>query len=214
VTNIHRSHQELMQSSERREKLERAARQRLQDDNRMLRQQYELLLSQIESPMSGIPANATDEILMLKREIGKRDTMLAQLIAQNKELTGCRERQEIELAAQRATLQEQRTHIEILDAALTNAQTNVVRLEEECQKRQLYEERVVQLQQNLSSLQMARDKLEGEISDLRHLRRVNNVPAQTSMYTGNLFSFFKDQDVKISAPQSYKLISYLSHSFS
>lgn len=178
-----------MQSSERREKLERAARQRLQDDNRMLRQQYELLLSQIESPLSGMPANATDEILMLKREIGKRDTMLAQLIAQNKELTGCRDRQEIELAAQRATLQEQRTHIEILDAALTNAQTNVVRLEEECQKRQLYEERVVQLQQNLSSLQMARDKLEGEINDLRHLRRVNNVPAQTPMYTGNLFFF-------------------------
>lgn len=42
-----------------------------------------------------------------------------------------KERQEIELAAQRATLQEQRTHIDILDTALTNAQGNVVRLEEE-----------------------------------------------------------------------------------
>lgn len=42
-----------------------------------------------------------------------------------------KERQEIELSAQRATLQEQRTHIDILEAALTNAQGNVVRLEEE-----------------------------------------------------------------------------------
>lgn len=42
-----------------------------------------------------------------------------------------KERQEIEIAAQRATLQEQRTHIDILDTALTNAQSNVVRLEEE-----------------------------------------------------------------------------------
>ena len=49
----------------------------------------------------------------------------------DKELAAAKERQEIELAAQRATLQEQRTHIDILDTALTNAQGNVVRLEEE-----------------------------------------------------------------------------------
>lgn len=49
----------------------------------------------------------------------------------DKELAAVKERQEIELAAQRATLQEQRTHIDILDTALTNAQGNVVRLEEE-----------------------------------------------------------------------------------
>lgn len=49
----------------------------------------------------------------------------------DKELSAAKERQEIELAAQRATLQEQRTHIDILDTALTNAQGNVVRLEEE-----------------------------------------------------------------------------------
>jgi chromosome segregation ATPase len=123
-----------MQSSDRREKLERAARQRLQEDNRVLRHQYELLLNQLESPHSsgsGNHGSSSDEALMLRREISKRDAMLAQLMAQNKELTGCRERQEIELAAQRATLQEQRTHIDILDTALTNAQANVMRLEEE-----------------------------------------------------------------------------------
>jgi hypothetical protein len=57
-------------------------------------------------------------------------TILPSLSA-DKELVAAKERQEIELAAQRATLQEQRTHIDILDTALTNAQSNVVRLEEE-----------------------------------------------------------------------------------
>lgn len=57
-------------------------------------------------------------------------TILPSLYA-DKELVAAKERQEIELAAQRATLQEQRTHIDILDTALTNAQSNVVRLEEE-----------------------------------------------------------------------------------
>ncbi|KAF4528223.1 hypothetical protein B566_EDAN014596 [Ephemera danica] len=170
VANIHQSHQELMQSSDRREKLERAARQRLQEENRLLRHQYELLLSQLEScPSSGLSGSSgsSEAILQLRQEIAHRDSLLTQLMAQNKDLTGCRERQEIELAAQRATLQEQRTHIDILDAALNNAQANVMRLEEECRKRQLYEERVVQLQQSLSSLQLAREQLEGEINDLR-----------------------------------------------
>ena len=49
----------------------------------------------------------------------------------DKELIAAKERQEIELTAQRQTLNEQRTHIDILDSALTNAQANVVKLEEE-----------------------------------------------------------------------------------
>lgn len=42
-----------------------------------------------------------------------------------------KERQDIELSAQRATLEEQRTHINILDKALMNAQETVVQLEDE-----------------------------------------------------------------------------------
>lgn len=53
------------------------------------------------------------------------------VLLSDKELAAAKERQEIELAAQRATLQEQRKHIEILDNALSNAQRNVVRLEDE-----------------------------------------------------------------------------------
>lgn len=42
-----------------------------------------------------------------------------------------KERQEIELQAQRLTLQEQRNHIDILDNALMSAQNNVIKLESE-----------------------------------------------------------------------------------
>lgn len=55
----------------------------------------------------------------------------------DKELNAIKERQEIELTAQRQTLNEQRTHIDILDSALTNAQANVVKLEEEVRKLQI-----------------------------------------------------------------------------
>ncbi|KAJ8968920.1 hypothetical protein NQ314_002011 [Rhamnusium bicolor] len=160
-----------VQSCERRERLERAARARLQADcrryqelNRALREQVELLSTQMLS-RSPVPDSSGPD--NLRRELSKREGLIKQLITQNKELAAAKERQEIELAAQRATLQEQRTHIDILDTALTNAQGNVVRLEEECRKKQVYVERVAQLQRALSSLQMASDRREQTERKLR-----------------------------------------------
>lgn len=149
---VHKAHEELVQSCERRERLERAARASLQTDcrrfqelNRALREQVDLLQTQMLSRSPVPDANGPES---LRRELSKREVLIKQLITQSKlkklncihtyiyhnvdkELAAARERQEIELAAQRATLQEQRTHIDILDTALTNAQGNVVRLEEE-----------------------------------------------------------------------------------
>ncbi|PSN51424.1 hypothetical protein C0J52_05439 [Blattella germanica] len=207
IGKVHRAHEELVQSSERRERLERAARSRLQTDvrrlqelNRALREQMELLSSQLltgrTQNQNDLPDMATEN---LRKEIGRREVFIAQLITQK--LVAAKERQEIELAAQRATLQEQRTHIAILDTALTNAQGNVVRLEDEvsilktillisynatnspilltifviqtnheagkCRKKQVYVERVAQLQRALSSLQMASDRREQTERKLR-----------------------------------------------
>lgn len=163
IAKVHRGHEELVASCERREKLERAARtrlqaevRRLQDANRALREQAEVLSSHAHSSQ-----------FVDVSEITKREAIIAQLIAQNKELGAAKERQEIELAAQRATLEEQRTHIDILDTALTNAQGNVVRLEEECRKKQIHVERVAQLQRALSSLQLASDRREQTERKLR-----------------------------------------------
>jgi hypothetical protein len=49
----------------------------------------------------------------------------------DKELMTNKERKDIELCAQKATLQQQRSHIEILESALGRAQQHVNRLEDE-----------------------------------------------------------------------------------
>ncbi|XP_050441680.1 angiomotin-like protein 1 isoform X2 [Adelges cooleyi] len=156
VSKVYRSHQEMVESSERRERLEHTARLKLQAEVRRLQEANRSLRDQLLS------SNMVDPNQMVKRE-----TMIAQLITQNKELLAAKDRQEIELAAQRATLEEQRTHIDILDTALTNAQSNVVRLEEECRKKQMHVERVAQLQRALSSLQLASDRREQTERKLR-----------------------------------------------
>ncbi|XP_011874418.1 PREDICTED: uncharacterized protein LOC105565657 isoform X2 [Vollenhovia emeryi] len=165
IAKVHRVHEELAASCERREKLERAARMRLQNEcrrltelNRAYRDQIDLLSARTDSP---------SVVETVRKELTQRELLIGQLITQNKELTAAKERQEIELAAQRATLQEQRTHIDILDTALTNAQGNVVRLEEECRKKQVYVERVGQLQRALSSLQASSDRREETERQLR-----------------------------------------------
>lgn len=56
----------------------------------------------------------------------------------DKELVACKERQEIELDAQRQTLDDQRDHIQILDKALNNAQERNLRLEEDVRKFHIY----------------------------------------------------------------------------
>lgn len=168
IQKVHRAQEELVASCERRERLERVARARLQSDcrriqevNRALREQLEMMTSRNISGSGGnVQSDQAASVEALKRDVGKREVLIAQLITQNKELSAAKERQEIELAAQRVTLQEQRTHINILDTALQNAQSNVVRLEEECRKKQLYVERVAQLQRVLSSLQLASDRRE------------------------------------------------------
>lgn len=136
VANIYRAHEELEQSCQRREKLELTIRTKLQNEihraqelNRVLRDQVDVLQSQLLAP-------------------SEHQILIAQLFTQNKELTAAKERQEIELAAQRATLQEQRNHIGILDSALTNTQNNMRRLEEESRKKQIYIEHLLKLQQN------------------------------------------------------------------
>ncbi|CAM1312149.1 AMOTL1 (predicted) [Pycnogonum litorale] len=180
VVKVHSAHEELVRSSEKREKLERAVRMRLELEIKRLQENNKRLKDQVDIALTRFTKDQASEFsdVNLKKELNKRDVLISQLITQNKELVSTKERQEVELSAQRATLQEQRTHIDILDNALTNAQANVVRLEEECRKKHAYVERVSQLQKALTSLQEASDKrdvmekklrakLEKEIDTLR-----------------------------------------------
>lgn len=159
IQKVHRAHEDLVLSSEKREKLERAIRTRMEMEIRRLQEQNKELREHLEtaSHIARQPISDVSEA-ELKKELSKREVLIAQLLTQTKELLAEKERQEIELQAQRATLQEQRNHIDILDNALNNAQGNVMRLEEESRKKQVYVDRVAQLQKALTNLQQSSEK--------------------------------------------------------
>lgn len=87
ISKVHRAHEELVQASERRERLERAARTRLQADcrrlqevNRALRDQMELLSSQLLTSRPQVDHGDDN----LRKELSKREVLIAQLITQSK----------------------------------------------------------------------------------------------------------------------------------
>ncbi|KAH7966374.1 hypothetical protein HPB49_015586 [Dermacentor silvarum] len=179
---LQNDHDSLAQSTEKRERLHAAMQSRLerelsksQEVSRRLKEQLDTTLAQLS--IRSLPDHGDSE---LKKEVSRRDVLIAQLLTQNKELTAEKERKEIELQAQRATLQEQRNHIDILDNALNNAQANVVKLEEECRKKQFYVERAGQLQKHLAEMQMASERrLQMEKRFRSQLERdVENLTAQ------------------------------------
>ena len=128
---IHEAYQALREHSEKRELLEKSARTKLQAEilnhqeiNKEIRERHEAVMAQI---MSGDTSNIPGLDSILRGEILRKDALITQLANQNKELMAAKERQDIECAEQRETLQEQRTHIDVLDTALSNAQNNVLR---------------------------------------------------------------------------------------
>lgn len=155
VTNIYRVHEELVQSCERRERLERTARtklqsecRRFQDINRTLRDQVEVLQQQL------IAATTQQQQQLSSTGRTQQDLLISQLIQQNKELVDANKRQYIEIQAQSATLEEQRIHINVLDSALK-------RLEEEVRQKQLYQKQL----QSLLGANERRDKLRLELEN-------------------------------------------------
>jgi len=179
---IHEAYQALKEHSEKRELLEKNARAKLQGEivnlgelNRDLKERNDAIMAKM---MSGDTSNIPGLDSILRGEIMRKDALINQLVNQNKEMLSAKERQDIELTAQRETLQEQRTHIDVLDSALSNAQSNVLRLEEEVRQKEVYVERVKQMTKSLEQLQAAsekreamekklRAKLEDELKDLR-----------------------------------------------
>ncbi|XP_035784514.1 uncharacterized protein LOC118462695 [Anopheles albimanus] len=155
IANIYRVHEELVQSCDRRERLERAARTRLQQDCRRLQELNRAFRDQVEVYQSQLHASSDHQLGRTQQ-----DVLISQLVNQNKSLVDANRRQCIELQAQNATLEEQRIHINVLDTALK-------RLEEECRQKQVYVERCAQLQHALQSLQNASERREQAERKLR-----------------------------------------------
>ena len=170
---VQSAYQNLLRHSEKREQLEKAARMKLQtviinltEVNKEVTERHEEVMRQL---MTGDPKNQNIPGLdgILRGEIMRKDALIGQLMQQNKMLMTAKERQEVELAAQIETLEEQRSHIQILDTALSNAQQQLIRLEEENKMREGYEMRVKQMTRSLEQLQAASEKREAVEKKLR-----------------------------------------------
>nr|XP_027201761.1 putative uncharacterized protein DDB_G0277255 [Dermatophagoides pteronyssinus] len=155
IQKIYRSYDELMQSSEKKEKFEREARYKLEIEVKKLQKQNKSLQERLDS--NGTKKSNYEES-DFEKELNKRGTLISYLLMKNKELINYKERQEIELEAQRLTLQEQRNHIEILDTALINAQNNIMTLENELRAKQGWEEKTLFLEKALSNLQSTNER--------------------------------------------------------
>uniref|UniRef100_A0A182XZ06 Angiomotin_C domain-containing protein n=1 Tax=Anopheles stephensi TaxID=30069 RepID=A0A182XZ06_ANOST len=188
IANIHRVHEELVQSCDRRERLERAARTRLQQDCRRLQELNRAFRDQVEVYQSQLHASSDHQLGRTQQ-----DVLISQLVNQNKSLIDANRRQCIELQAQNATLEEQRIHINVLDTALK-------RLEEECRQKQVYVERCAQLQHALQSLQNASERREQAERKLR-IDYDNDLPnrsgSSTNSETDNLKWQLREKDAQI-----------------
>ncbi len=153
----------MLRHSEKREALEKAARQKLQnvivnltEVNKEVTDRHEAVMAQL---LSGDPKNQNIPGLdgILRGEIVRKDNLIGQLMNQNKMLMATKERQDVEVRAQQETLEEQRQHIQILDTALSNAQAQLLRLEEENRLKDTYAERVKQMTKSLEQLQAGKN---------------------------------------------------------
>ncbi|GAU89957.1 hypothetical protein RvY_02447 [Ramazzottius varieornatus] len=134
VEKIQQLYLSLHQSAERRDTLGTAVRSQLEREKQMLLAQNQQLRAQMEKSSLGSTGISGEQHQHVVRG---RDVIIHRLSTENKELVEIQRRQDAELAAQRATLDEQRNHIHILESALSSAQTNVARLEEEFRRQQL-----------------------------------------------------------------------------
>ncbi|KAF7637167.1 hypothetical protein Mgra_00003338 [Meloidogyne graminicola] len=125
---IERDYEQMLCQQERREELSRQAIQKLEHQLRVLDAENEHLRAQnanigaifgsnnVQRPRGGggdVDGDNNDQQIHF---------LLNELIPKNNELLVIQERQRLELDAQSATLEEQRTHIEVLEKALANAQ--------------------------------------------------------------------------------------------
>ncbi|CAH2246447.1 Hypothetical predicted protein [Pelobates cultripes] len=184
IQRISEAYESLMKASSKRESLESAMRtkmegemRRMQDFNRDLRERLE----------------SANKQLALKRVEQRDDTQgaVSKLIAQCRDQQQEREKLEKEISLLRGANEDQRRRAELLEQALSNAQSRAARTEDELRKKRAYVEKVERLQQALSQLQAAcekreqlelrlRTRLEQELKTLRAQQR------QPTAQNGNL----------------------------
>ncbi|XP_068136522.1 angiomotin-like protein 2 [Hyperolius riggenbachi] len=175
IQRISEAYENLMKASSKRESLENAMRtkmegemRRMQDFNRDLRERLETANKQL----------AIRSVEQREDNQGAVSKLLAQCREQQLE----KDKLEREVCLLRSANEDQRRRAELLEKALSNAQSTAARTEDELRKKRAYVEKVERLQQALSQLQAAcekreqlelrlRTRLEQELKNLRTQQR-------------------------------------------
>ncbi|KAL5005490.1 hypothetical protein ScPMuIL_018946 [Solemya velum] len=177
IQKVHEAYELLVKSSQKRECLEAMMKKRLEGEIKKLQAENKALKgtkNRIIYPATCLPINQPNLPSVF-------DIIL--LYFTGRDLS--RERADIEVSTLRQSLQERQAQIEILDGALTNAQANVVRLEEECRRKQIYVEQTEQLQHSFTTLQDTcekRERVEKQLR-LRLEKEIEELKEQTSNNT-------------------------------
>ncbi|GAB1599073.1 angiomotin-like [Argonauta hians] len=183
ISKVTEEYQTLEEKSRKLQQWEAAYRKKLEEENKKIGSENKYYKEQLQG--IGNAANQQMSEADIRTELRKKEAIIANLMSVNKELQSSKELIQEDVVKSHQMIEQQRSEIEILDNALTNAQSNVVRLEEECKKKQLYMDRLDQLQKAFVSLQMAtekrelmeqqlRNKLEKELGQLRIYEKSNN----------------------------------------
>lgn len=157
IQKVSDAYETLVLHSQKRENLEKLMRFKLEAEirnlneiNKELKEQLERNLYQLQRKQ-GYSTPDTE----LKREMQRKDALIAKLIMQNRELMNAKARLEMDASAQRSTMENQLQQIGMLENALTNTQVNANRCDEEIQL-----ERHRSDDQSSSDLQMALSQLQ------------------------------------------------------
>lgn len=157
IQKVHEAYEALVKSSKKREYLEQVMKKRLEEELKMVQQQNECYVRQLED-VGVKPVGTNKRASRIEPVDGSMETLLAK----HKELLTVKERQDIELANARSTILDQKQQIDILRTVQSN-----VRLEEECQRQQILSEYDQQIQEELASLKEAYEKKEQTEKSIR-----------------------------------------------
>uniref|UniRef100_A0A3B1JEY7 Angiomotin C-terminal domain-containing protein n=2 Tax=Astyanax mexicanus TaxID=7994 RepID=A0A3B1JEY7_ASTMX len=190
----------LVKSSSKRESLDKTMRMRLEGEIRRLHDFNRDLRDRLETANRQLANQGADEQEESRLYLTERRESIKEI-----------ERLEVEAETLRSANEDQRRHIEILEQALKNAQSKVVRLEEELGKKQVYVERVERLQLALGQLQAAcekreqlekrlRTRLERELEALRTQQRAGMgmaLPAVCESSAPALLDLLREREERI-----------------
>lgn len=155
---IEAEYETMMREKERQDNLEKSAFVQMDTQIRRLINENENLQEQMEQiSLSGAPQSI--------EQITKLNMLVADLIPQNNDMKATLKRQSVEMQAQRATLEEQRTHIAMLETALSIAQERLTRKEKMIEEQAASAERIAYLQRLLHDAlcdKQARDEVHAE----------------------------------------------------